>query len=162
MGSGKTTLGKMLAGRLDYHFVDLDQYIEKETGYSISTIFERSGEDGFRVIEFRALNKSIEWDNTVVAVGGGAIVTDAAVDFALRNGLLVYLSASEETINERVAGTSHFRPILKNAESFKALLSDRKASYEQAHILYATDDETPHESISGLVNGIKTWAEKER
>lgn len=160
MGSGKTTLGRLLSLLLDYQFVDLDTYIEEWSGRAIPDIFAGTGERHFRSLESKALSESFSWSDTVIAVGGGAIVSEETVGRVLQNGLLVYLSAKEDSLLSRIEGSAGTRPLFTDQDSVSALLSARIPFYERAHITYCTDQESPAESISGLVDEIESWCNR--
>jgi len=112
MGVGKTTVGKALAKRLGWRFLDTDQEIEAKTGVSIPVIFEIEGEDGFRNREARALGDVIHLENAVIATGGGIVLREDNRAQLLRSGLVVYLNASPERLIERLRH-DRSRPLLQ-------------------------------------------------
>jgi shikimate kinase len=111
MGSGKTAVGKLLAERLGWQFVDTDEIIEKAAGAAISDIFEKSGENYFRDLESCAAQSLLERHNLVIATGGGIILRLENVTCLKELGLLVWLKVDSKQVMERVAGTAH-RPLL--------------------------------------------------
>lgn len=140
MGAGKTTLGKALAQRLDYRFVDLDAEIVKETGKSIPDIFAQDGEIAFRKIEHQVLKEFIKRnkDNVVLALGGGAILQpNNRKLLELRGFLKVYLDVSVPELINRLKNDKEYRPLLKDIpdadfDGFIAALHDsRKDVYER-------------------------------
>ncbi len=140
MGAGKTTLGKALAQRLDYRFVDLDAEIVKETGKSIPDIFAQDGEIAFRKIEHQVLKEFIKRneDNVVLALGGGAILQpNNRKLLELRGFLKVYLDVSVPELINRLKNDKGYRPLLKDIpdadfDGFIAALHDsRKDVYER-------------------------------
>ncbi len=140
MGAGKTTLGKALAQRLDYRFVDLDAEIVKETGKSIPDIFAQDSEIAFRKIEHQVLKEFIKRnkDNVVLALGGGAILQpNNRKLLELRGFLKVYLDVSVPELINRLKNDKEYRPLLKDIpdadfDGFIAALHDsRKDVYER-------------------------------
>ena len=115
MGAGKTTLGKALAQKLSWSFLDTDDEIEKEEGKSISEIFESRGEEEFRKLEHNYLKK-LRLSNTVLAVGGGMPCFDNNTKLLKEIGHVVYLKREvDELVNN--LRNSHERPLLKNLSS---------------------------------------------
>src|SRR5690554_1070441 len=100
MAAGKSTVGPELAQRLAYAFVDMDHEIEHEAGRSVRQIFVDEGEDGFRALERKVLERMARRKSVVVATGGGALVAAGAMALARSAGVVVYLDADEETILE--------------------------------------------------------------
>jgi shikimate kinase len=102
MGAGKTTAGRLLAKRLKYIFVDLDKYIEKKEHKTISSIFSKFGEAGFRNLERQYLEELSSWQNVVIALGGGTLKDQETVGFIKNSGLLIYINVDLSTVLERV------------------------------------------------------------
>jgi len=139
MGSGKTTVGRQLSRRLRMDFVDSDHMIEERCGVSIATIFDIEGEDGFRVRETKMLRELCERTGTVIATGGGAIVSEEN-RILLRKGYVVYLKTSIETQLARTQKNQN-RPLLENVdaqEKLEELMRDRGVLYEQEADLTVT------------------------
>ncbi|MGA2434402.1 MAG: shikimate kinase, partial [Bryobacteraceae bacterium] len=107
MGSGKTMVGKLLADRLGWNFIDLDAVIEAEQGTSIASIFETRGEEHFRQLETEAIRKRMRTVRTgvpmVVALGGGAFLRPENFEMLRENGVTVWLDCPFETVRQRVA-----------------------------------------------------------
>ena len=150
MASGKSTVGPRAAARLGQPFLDLDRLITAHEGRSIPTVFAEDGEDYFRTLETEMLSRTIETDDPVVAVGGGALVDDDNCAFAKEHGLVVYLKVPVDTILERVAGDDTRRPLLEEdtgtrlphdeqRNRIEELLDERRASYEAAHHTLSAD-----------------------
>lgn len=139
MGSGKTTVGRQLSRRLRMDFVDSDHMIEERCGVSIATIFDIEGEDGFRIRETKMLRELCERTGTVIATGGGAIVSEEN-RILLRKGYVVYLKTSIETQLARTQKNQN-RPLLENVdaqEKLEELMRDRGVLYEQEADLTVT------------------------
>lgn len=147
MGTGKSAVGRVLAERAGWRFVDLDAEIERAAGMDIPEIFQREGEEGFRDREARALLSSLDTENTVVACGGGVVIRPEN-RAALRSGSHpVLLTASVETILRRVGNDPH-RPLLQSPnprEHLEALLLKRAPWYREFSPGIPTDALTPEE-----------------
>ena len=101
-GTGKSTVGELLANRLERDFIDSDKYIESSTGKTIKRIFEEEGEEGFRKIEADAIARLSKMDNKIVSAGGGAILRKDNVKNLKSNGFLILLVATPEIIHNRI------------------------------------------------------------
>ncbi len=148
MGAGKSTVGSLLARRLDMAFVDLDETISRDAGMSVEEIFRREGEEGFREREGRALRRELTGEGKVVACGGGIVVRPENVALLRKRCAVVYLRATGETILGRVGGGAG-RPLLRGGrleERVEELLSRREEAYRRAaHLVVDTDGRTPEE-----------------
>ena len=135
MGCGKTTIGEALALRLGMPFLDTDRLIEAESGKSIREIFETKGEVGFRSLERAAVRKACRLRNTVVAVGGGALLDTRNLSLVKRSGVTIGLTASPEVILERTRGDGN-RPLMsggseeKSLSQIQGLFEPRRSSLE--------------------------------
>ncbi len=141
MGSGKTTMGKNLADKLNYQFLDTDKEIENLVGMPISKIFETKGEKYFRSLERQFIEK-LDVTNTVIATGGGLPCFNNNIDYLNKKGVTVYLKYSAEELYERLKSETEQRPILKNKSSeelflfIQDLLNKREACYKKATRIY--------------------------
>jgi shikimate kinase len=135
MASGKTTIGRLLADELGWSFTDMDDDIEREQGVTIAQIFETKGEEAFRGIEREALRKRVReverGKPMVLALGGGAFVSEGTHDMLEDNGVTVWLDCPFETVRARVGDTSD-RPLARDPERFQQLYEDRRAAYARA------------------------------
>ncbi|MGE5588947.1 MAG: 3-dehydroquinate synthase [Clostridia bacterium] len=152
MGAGKSSVGAFLAGLLGTAHLDTDALIEAEAGTTISEIFRTRGEAWFRRLEARAVRRVSLLNNTVISVGGGALMDKRNADTLRRAGILVWLRASPESVVARLqaggAQGAHTRPVLAgNAgiERVRSLMSMREDGYRQAHITVDTDGKRPDE-----------------
>tara|TARA_B110001454_G_scaffold57582_1_gene56326 strand:+ start:1569 stop:2066 length:498 start_codon:yes stop_codon:yes gene_type:complete len=152
MGSGKSTVGKLLAKKLETPFLDLDHYIEVKNNKSINDIFKEKGENYFRQLETNALSE-IKGSKIVVACGGGIILNHENRKKISSNGKVVFLKASISSLIKRLLSNKD-RPLLndKNIENeLIKIWNERKNYYnETAEITINTDGYTP-ESISSLI-----------
>lgn len=142
MGSGKTTVGRQLAKKLRMDFVDSDQMIEQRCGVDIATIFDIEGEEGFRKRETKMLSELCERTGTVIATGGGAIITEEN-RILLRKGFVIYLKTSIETQLARTQRNQN-RPLLENVDAetkLTELMQERGELYEQEADLTVTSGE---------------------
>jgi len=141
MGSGKSTVGRLLAQHLQFEFVDTDALIEASAGSSISEIFEKSGEGTFRALEKQIVDEVSRLERTVISTGGGLPAKAENLASLKGHSLVVCLWASAEVIWERVKHQTH-RPLLRSAdplETIRKLLVDREPFYKQADVLVHTE-----------------------
>ncbi len=103
MASGKSSLGRNVAMELGFEFIDLDAAIEAEAGKTVGEIFREDGEPAFRAAEAAALRATSDLDNHVIAVGGGTLVPDANMDWALEHGTVVFLDLPAEELVRRLS-----------------------------------------------------------
>ncbi len=131
MGSGKSSIGRLLAKKIKMQFVDTDHEIERISNHDISTIFEKYGEKTFREKETEALIKLSGIKNHVIATGGGIILKKINIEFMKEKGLVVFLDIDLETQLKRVKYRKH-RPLLKDFgldEKLKILKNERDPIY---------------------------------
>jgi len=131
MGSGKTSVGGLLAKDLGLRFADLDHEIERQRGLSIAEIFAQAGEAEFRRLEATALRETGSHRGVVIATGGGTLTRWENREFIQRNGVSVWLDAPLETMLDRCRGGEH-RPLLSTPERMAALLQERLPGYRSA------------------------------
>ncbi len=157
MGAGKSTIAKALQRELDMSLVEMDARIVEEQGMSINEIFDRYGEDRFRDIESRLVLEICKEGDCVVSCGGGVVVRPQNVETMKKNGKIVFLTATPETIYERVKNSTD-RPVLNghmNVEYIAALMEKRRALYEAAaDIRIATDGKTRNEICREIMNAL--------
>lgn len=159
MAAGKSTVGRRLAGELEWDFIDLDTYIEEQEQKSIKEIFRVDGEEYFRDLERKYLIRlTPDLKNQVVALGGGALHNQHMVDHLKFNGILVWLKTPLETVLHRVQSEEQ-RPFLYTGDGqkkskemlmndLKALYSGRIQWYEQAQITIDTANYSDETEIS--------------
>ena len=156
MGSGKSTVGPLLAARLGWTFLDADQVIEAEAGCTIAQLFARHGEARFRDIEHAAIARLASTDALILALGGGAIERAETRDLLLTapGTLLVHLEVALETTLARCAGTEHTRPILADRANLASRYARRLPLYRTAHVSLIVDALTPLEVVDAIVDSM--------
>ena len=132
MGSGKSTIGKVLSERLEYDFYDTDKLVEKVVGKKIKEIFEQNGEQYFRLKESEELDKTRKLKNAVIATGGGIIENEKNRLFLKEEKKVIFLDSSIERQYDRTK-ESQKRPLLNNGDSMKILknLYQKRLSFYQ-------------------------------
>ena len=158
MGSGKTTVGKLLAEQLNYRFFDTDILIETITGKTIQEIFSQEGEANFRGLETQVLGEVSAYTRSVISTGGGVVLKAKNWSY-LHHGLIVWLDASVELLVKRLA-EDDTRPLLKETDlnlKLTSLLEQRKSFYEEAdlHIVIGETQET-QEIVREIITQIPT------
>lgn len=129
-GSGKTTIGKMLAEELNIRFFDMDEYIQQKTGKTTIQLFE-NGEEYFRDIETQTCKELMEYDNTLISTGGGVIKRKVNIDILKKGGLIIFLDRPVDKILGDVDVS--YRPLLKDGkEKVIQLYEERYELYKAA------------------------------
>jgi shikimate kinase len=134
MGSGKSSVGRLAAKALGFQFLDTDQMVVDRAGRSISDIFETDGEAAFRALETEAIESLAHLDRSVISTGGGAVLSEHNRQLLRSLGFVVCLTASEDTLFERVARNSK-RPLLQTENpraTLSRLIQSRTALYQEA------------------------------
>ncbi|TAG06325.1 MAG: shikimate kinase [Betaproteobacteria bacterium] len=153
MGAGKTTIGQLLAKRLNHTFLDSDQVIEERTGVSISTIFEIEGESAFRAREVQIIDELSLGQQIVLSTGGGAIGNELTRQRLHARGFVVYLHTSPETAYERIRRKGE-RPLLRGDDplgTLRSLYAVRHPLYEQtAHVRVESYRDRPQSVVSEI------------
>ena len=153
MGSGKSTVGPIVAARLGWRFVDADEVIEAEAGMPIAEIFTKHGEPDFRERERATIARMTTADNLVLALGGGAIETQG-VRTLLAGGdgtLLVHLEVQLATTLARCGGTEGTRPVLADQANLAKRYERRLPLYRTAHVSIAVDELAPGQVADAIV-----------
>ena len=162
-GTGKSTVGRLLAKRLERDFIDSDKQIEISTEKTIKSIFEEDGEEGFRKIEAGTIAELSKADNKVISAGGGAVLKGDNVRNLKDNGFLVLLEATPEIIHNRIEQdekTTQQRPSLtdkKPLDEIKHLIEQRDHAYKSAADFTIN---TSYVSCEDIVNEIITIVNK--
>lgn len=157
MGSGKSTVGPILAARLGWNFMDVDDVIEMETGIPIAQFFQQFGERSFRDRERHTISRLVTGDSLVLALGGGAIESDATRNLlrSTEGLLVVHLDVQLGTTLERCRGTEATRPILADRANLAARYDLRAPLYTIAHISIAVDKVTPDQIAENILKYVK-------
>ena len=153
MGSGKTTVGPLVAAQLGWSFVDVDDVIEAEAGAPIAEIFARHGEAAFREREHAAIARLAAGEGLVLALGGGAIEHPATRSLLLTapGTLMVHLQVELATTLARCGGTEHTRPILADQANLASRYQHRLPLYRTAHVSIAVDELTPAQVADAIL-----------
>lgn len=163
MGSGKSTVGPLLAEKLQYTFYDMDTLLEEREGCSVSTIFAEKGEAYFRKIESELLTELLKKSGYVIGLGGGTIMQERnAMKLSQASACLIWLDVSPEAVWKRLA-SDHSRPLLEGSpeekkEKINTLLSTRRETYAR----YATmREEVSHMTVEEVAAAIEEKVKKE-
>jgi shikimate kinase len=151
MGSGKTTVGALLAQELGWPFVDLDATLEAGQGMTIREIFEQSGEPFFRELERAALTEASRTSPAVIALGGGTFVQESNLDFIRETGgATVWLDCPAEELERRCQGLTT-RPLFRDSLSFRQLYEQRLPFYQLAEFRVSTAGKVPEEVVAQIL-----------
>ena len=153
MGSGKTTVGRLLADALGCPFMDLDDLVVKKAGKSIPDIFAQDGEPAFRQLEAQVLRKTVDKyaeSTAVLALGGGAVLAPASAALLREKTVCIYLRATLDTLLARLEGETAGRPLAD--ASLADRLASREVIYEEtAHVIIDTDGLSPDEVADEII-----------
>ena len=154
MGSGKTTIGKMLAERLGWNFVDIDDDIEAAERRSIADIFDTLGEDAFRRMEREAIERRVRavacGQPTVMALGGGAAAQPGNVDLIENHGVTIWLSCPFDMVVRRV-GQDSSRPLARDLKKFEELFNSRQQAYGRANFRVEIENDDPLATVDAIL-----------
>ena len=152
-GSGKTTVGKLVAEKLQAPFVDIDAVIARKESKPILLIFAEHGENAFRVMEQREVGAALDGDPAIIAPGGGWAVQPGSMEMVRGRALVVYLKARAETASKRAEPEGN-RPTLLGEDPLgrmRTLLHDREGAYKLADVTVETDRLTADQVTAELV-----------
>lgn len=156
MGSGKTTIGRKLAVRLGYRFIDMDRFIEEEQQCKIAQIFEEHGEATFRSLETGLLKRLKKAENTVVSTGGGVVTIDGNIEIIRSIGISIYLKAGIDNIFERVSRNNK-RPLLQTdnpLQTIQDMMEKREGAYSQADLVLETNSLSMGNIVSKIIQSL--------
>ncbi len=155
MGSGKSTVGPIIAQRLQWRFADADDLITSRIGIPISQYFSRFGEPNFRKIEADTIADVLKDDGLVLALGGGAIETASTRSLLTLPGtVLVHLDVTLETTLARCCGTEADRPVLADRANLAERFARRLPLYRQAHLSVPADLLSPGEIADAIIKTV--------
>lgn len=153
MGAGKSTIGRLLAAKFGYSFLDSDHVIEEKTGADISWIFDVEGEAGFREREAQVLASLMPMQKTVIATGGGIVIREDNRERLQKHPMVIYLQASIEQLVARTAKDKK-RPLLQvenPREKILALVEEREPYYRAvATYTIKTDGHSPKSTVNSI------------
>jgi shikimate kinase len=152
MGAGKSAAGERLAQMLEWDYVDTDELIEAEAGFSIADLFEFEGEDGFRQRESQAVARLAREKGHVIATGGGAVLNAENRRLMRESGSVVWLEAAPATIVSRLANDPAVRPLAEDPAAIARLHRERRSTYEAAATFaVGTDDLSVDETAAAIM-----------
>lgn len=161
MGAGKTTLGKAFARSMGLTFIDLDWYIEERFHKTVRQIFAERSEEGFRELEKRMLHEVADFEDVVIATGGGTPCFFDNVEYMNRKGETVFLDVSQEVLFRRLKVAKQQRPLLaqKNDEELRVFIADalgkRLPHYSKAKHVFRADELEDKQQIQHSVDALK-------
>ena len=152
MGSGKSTISRLLSNITKQNLIDTDLLIEKETKLKINDIFQKKGENFFRRIEEKIVLNSLKFSNNIIAIGGGAFLNDKIREKIKNNCISVWLKCSEQTLIPRIRNSKK-RPkaYLLNDEDLIKLINDRSKIYSKADYKINCDTLTKKEIMNKIL-----------
>lgn len=151
MGTGKSSVGTLLAQQMKWPFVDLDTVIEAGQGATIREIFEQAGEAFFRQLERAALEEVCRKEPVVIALGGGTFAQKANFDLIRQTrGVTIWLDCPLEELWQRCS-TMDNRPLFRDRESFSKLYEQRLPFYRQANFRVATGSRLPEDIVQEIL-----------
>jgi shikimate kinase len=154
MGSGKSTVGRALAYELGWNFSDLDAEIERKAQSTVAEIFDRQGEAAFRAIETAVLRERVRTVESgkpyVIALGGGAFLTEENFDLASNHGVTVWLDCPFSSIERRLQGDTQ-RPLARDSNQLRNLFETRRGGYLRAHYRIELLDDDPNSAVAQIL-----------
>lgn len=156
MGSGKTTIGKLLGEKLTLRSIDIDIIIEQNEKRTVSEIFQNEGEKYFRNIERETIKKNFTNKDLIISLGGGAFEDQLTQELLLKNSTVIYLKTSPNVILERIKNNTN-RPLLKNqmtVEKIQSIILQRQKNYELANITILTDNKNTDKIVEEILGVI--------
>lgn len=155
MGAGKTTAGRLLAGRVGVPFVDLDRTLEEMAGCSVRQAFETHGEAWFREREAELLRGTAALPAAVVALGGGTFTFEANRDWVLAHGTSVFLDVPFGVVERRLTGKSADRPLFRSGDEARVLWEARRPWYTMATLsVPVSADDSPEDVVEALARAL--------
>ena len=161
MGSGKTSVGKRLAKKLNLPFVDGDQEIEKAAGLSLIDVLKCFGAEEYRAGEERVMKRLLQGPPCILASGGGSFVAEQTRKLAKEHAVTIWLKADIDTLYNRTAGRKH-RPFLEGCDShlknkLEAYIKEEYPYYSEADIIVETKDEAVDNTVNRVIEAINKF-----
>ncbi len=161
MGSGKTSVGKRLAKKLNLPFVDGDQEIEKAAGLSLVDVLKCFGEEEYRAGEMRVMKRLLQGSPCVLASGGGSFVAEQTRDLAKKHAVTIWLKADVDVLYNRTAGRKH-RPFLEGNDShlknkLEKYIGEEYPYYSEADIVVETKEEQVDNTVIRVISAIESF-----
>lgn len=157
MASGKSTVGPLLAAKLDRPFIDLDRMIEDRAGCTIADLFERRGEESFRRMESEVLRRAAAGDPAVIAPGGGAVMRRENRELMREMGISIWLDPPFELCWRRIQKDRIVRPLAPDEEAARVRLQQRLPFYQEAERrIGITEFQTPEEITRLIIDNLTT------
>ncbi len=154
-GSGKSTLGILLAKEIHYGYIDIDSVMVASTGKLLPTLIEQLGNDGFLEMEAR-INGSIQVQQCVISTGGSAIYRGDAIEKMKQNGIVVYLKIPYDEVVRRLGDLKRRGVVLKDGFSLKDLYEERSPLYEKhADVIVELDGASVEENTEKILHAIR-------
>jgi len=157
MGSGKTSVGRLLARKLGLPFVDSDKEIEKSTGFTISDLFARYGEEEFRKGEEKVMARLLAGKPCVLSSGGGAFLSETTRELAKKQALSVWIKVDAEVISNRTQGRTH-RPLVPSEDNqaiIQQFFQESAPYFAQADLTVDSFDEHPSKTVIRLLQELE-------
>lgn len=161
MGCGKSTFGKKLAAKLNWSFIDMDDYIEEKYSKSISDIFKEEGESRFRDIESEVIKELSSRSQTIISTGGGTPCFNNNADLLNSHGLSVYISLPPVTLVERLKGEKAKRPLIANLKDDEMLsfvankLEEREVFYKASEVVYSYNEISEDQFYKSVIDRLE-------
>ena len=156
MGSGKSSIGRIISQQIDYNFIDIDKLIEKKRNKSISKIFEEEGEKYFRQLEEEVTINALQNKNTIISLGGGAIVNNKIRSYIKKNSFNIYLKVSIDILNKRLQNSKN-RPLINKkdlTQTLKELFEEREKFYQTADLIIK-NEKNVNDTIKNIFKKLK-------
>ncbi len=157
MGSGKTTIGKLLAKKLNLKFIEMDDLTLKlSSRKNINEIFEKDGEQQFRKLELLVAKDLAKIDGVIISSGGGVVMNKSTMNYLTKNSSVVYLKTSFDKIRQQIKLKKIRPPLFKSIASAKKLLALREPLYEHfANMIVTTDNKNVGNIVEEIIYGRK-------
>ncbi len=159
MASGKSTVGPILAAKLDRPFIDLDRLIEEQAGCTIAELFERRGEESFRRLESEFLRNAAAGEPAVIAPGGGAVIRQENRELMREMGISIWLDSPFELCWRRIQRDRIVRPLAPDEEAARVRHQQRLPFYQEVEMrIGITELQTPEEITRLIIDNLTKGA----